>query len=351
MSEGRNLVGVDIGSDSIKVCEVTEGRKGTRVMRRFGIHSLQPQTVVDGHIMNAGAVVEGLQKLFHKSRRRDVAVRLSGHGVIIKKIALPLMSNAELSEQINWEAEQHIPFDLTEVQLDYDVLERHEDRGQMEVLLVAAKKDEVNDLTQLLTEAKLKPRVVDLDAFAVQNCFEAAYGPPPAIETIVLLHVGASVTTINILSNGLTSFTRDITNGGNAVTEELQRALDIDRTQADQLKCQNGDGQAIPPQADKIIRQSMEELAGEVQRSLDFFLATTSTQTIHRIYTSGGTANSPILASAIERRARVPVSLIDPLRAAVPDPKRLDLIALQGRTAQAVVACGLALRKERERRV
>src|SRR5687767_2452890 len=207
MSEGNNLVGVDIGSSSIKVAEIKEGRRGSRSLTRFGYHPLPPQTIVDGHVINSGAVVEGLQKLFHKSKSKEVALRVSGHSVIIKKITMPQMTSAELQEQITWEAEQHIPFALTEVEIDWQVLVQRPEQGQMDVLLVAAKKEEINDLTNLAIEAKLKPRVVDLDAFTVQNAFEMGYGPPPAGQSVVLIHVGASLTTLNILSDGSTAFT------------------------------------------------------------------------------------------------------------------------------------------------
>src|SRR5210317_1595741 len=194
-SEGKNLIGVDIGSSSIKVCEIKEGRRGARTITRFGFHPLPAETIVDGHIINSGAVVEGLEKLFAGSKRRNIALRASSHGVIIKKIAMPLMTSAELQEQINWEAEQHIPFDLEEVHVDYEVLHERTDHGQMDVLLVAAKKEEITDLTNLAMEARLRPMVVDLDAFTVQNVFETAYGAASDDETTVLVHCGAATTT------------------------------------------------------------------------------------------------------------------------------------------------------------
>jgi type IV pilus assembly protein PilM len=348
-SEGKNLVGVDIGSSSIKVAEIKEGRGGKRTLIGFGFHPLPPQTIVDGHVMNSGAVVEGLEKLFDKSKRRDVAMRASGHSVIIKKITMPLMTLAELNEQIGWEAEQHIPFDLAEVQIDYQVLHEREDQRQMDVLLVAAKKEEITDLTNLAIEARLRPRIVDLDAFTVQNCYEVGYGAPAPNETVVLIHVGASLTTINILSDGTTAFTRDIANGGNAITEEIQRQLGIGSEEAEAYKL-GGDGRGIvPKEVPEIIDHVVDGLAGEIQRSLDFFLATTGDREINRIAVSGGTANVQALLDSIGERSRVRVELLDPLLVAAPDPKKVDPLALQGRTAQAAVAIGLALRKERER--
>jgi type IV pilus assembly protein PilM len=347
-SEGKNLVGVDIGTSSIKVCEIKEDRKGSRSLVRFGFHPLPPQTIVDGHIMNAGAIVEGLDRLFHKVKRRDVALRVSGHSVIIKKITRPVMTAAELAEQINWEAEQHIPFELADVQIDYQMIARREDQGQMDVLLVAAKKEEIGDLTNLALEAKLRPRIVDLDAFTVQNCYETAYGAPPADQTIVLLHVGASLTTLNILSRGSTAFTRDVVNGGNAITEEIQRQLGISQEEAEAYKCGSAQG-IVPTEVPQIIKDVVDSLAGEIQRSLDFYLATSGDREIHKVYVSGGTANVQALHDEIADRCQVEVLPLDPLLVAQPDPKTVDPLAMQGRTAQAVVAYGLALRKERER--
>jgi len=347
-SDGRNLVGVDIGSSSIKVAELKEGRKGQRTLVRFGYHPLPAQTVVDGHIMNSGAVVEGLEKLFYRASRRDVALRASGHSVIIKKITMPLMTHGELAEQINWEAEQHIPFDLAEVQIDYQVLHERSDQGQMDVLLVAAKNEEISDLTNLAIEAKLRPKVVDLDAFAVQNVFESGYGVAQPGQTIVLIHVGASLTTVNILADGTTAFTRDIANGGNAITEEIQRQLSIPQEEAEAYKC-GGDGRGIVPrEVPDIINQVVEGLAGEIQRSLDFYLATSGDRDIHHVLVSGGTANVQSLRDAVASRSGVAVELLDPMRVASPDPK-LDPILLAARANQAVVAIGLALRKDRER--
>ncbi|MFT3922368.1 MAG: type IV pilus assembly protein PilM [Myxococcales bacterium] len=348
MSEGKNLIGVDIGSSSIKVCEIKEGRKGARSLVRFGYHPLPSQSIVDGHIMNSAAVIEGLDKLFHKQRRKDVALRISGHSVIIKKVTMPLMTAAELREQVAWEAEQHIPFDVSDVELDYQVLRRRQEEGQMDVLLVAAKKEEIQDLVNLASEAKLKAKVIDLDAFTVQNCFEAGYGAPVKGQTTVLMHVGASLTTINILADGNTAFTRDIANGGNAVTEEIQRQLSISQEEAEAYKCGSGGG-IIPQEVPRIIQEVVLSLAGEIQRSLDFYLATSGDREIARVVMSGGSARLGALQEAISQRCRAPVEVIDPLKAAQLDGKSLGAPELDGRGPAAAVAFGLALRKDKER--
>ena len=203
MAEGKNLVGVDIGSSAIKVCQLKETRKGL-VLVKLGYEPLPPQTIIDGHVMNSGAVVEALSKCFRDAgvKQRDVALGVSGQSVIIRKISVPLMTPAELEEQIQWEAEQHIPFDIKDVQIDYEVLRRRPEAGQMDLLLVAAKRDEINDYAELAREAKLRPVCVDIDAFCLQNIFESTYGVP-SDATIALLNVGASLTSLNIVSKGI----------------------------------------------------------------------------------------------------------------------------------------------------
>ena len=220
----------------------------------------------------------------------------------------------------------------------------------MDVLLVAAKKEEVSDLANLAHEARLRPMVIDLDAFAVQNVYEVGYGVPGPHETIGLIHVGASLTTVNILADGTSAFTRDIANGGDAITGEIQRHLGVSYDEAEAYKL-GGDGRGIVPrEVSDVVDQVVDQLAGEIQRSLDFYLATSGDRQLTRVFVSGGTANVRALLDAIHDRARVPVDVLDPLRVAQA-ASTVDPAELQSHSAQAVVAMGLALRKERERHV
>ena len=255
MSEGKNLVGVDIGSSSIKVCQLKEGRKGYGLVR-LGYAPLPPQTIVDGHVMNSQAVIEGLNRLFAeaKIKQKEVALSISGQAVIIRKITVPMMTAAELDEQIQWEAEQHIPFDIKDVHVDYEVLRRRPEAGQMDLLLVAAKRDEINDYTQIAKSAKLKPLVVDIDAFTVQNLFEMNRGIPPD-QTFAIINVGASLASINIVSRGASAFTRDIANGGNYITEQIQKQLGVPFEQAEEFKCASATGApgSVPALVPQVI--------------------------------------------------------------------------------------------------
>ncbi len=348
MRQGKNLVGVDIGTTSIKVCQLKESRRGLSLVR-FGYAPLQPQVIVDGQVMDTGAVIETLQRLFrdNKIRQRDVAVSVSGQSVIIRKIAVPTMTDEELDEQIQWEAEQHIPFDIKDVQIDHQILRRRPDDGQMDVLLVAAKRDQIDDYAQLARSAKLRPIVCDIDAFTVQNLFEFSRGLNPD-QTVALINVGASLSSLNIVTGGVSAFTREIANGGNSVTEEIQRSLGVSFEQAEAYKCGDGQDGLVPREVVEVIDGSCDAIAAEIQRSLDFFMATSGDTDIARIFVTGGTAYLSALARSIENRSRVPVETWQPTEKINVEPKDVDRSLLERRALQLSVALGLALRKDRE---
>ncbi len=259
-----------------------------------------------------------------------------------------MMTNEELDEQISWEAEQHIPFDIKVMSVDYEVLRRRPEAGQMDLLLVAAKKDEINDYASILREAKLRPLVVDINAFTIQNIFESQLGLPQD-GTIGLLNVGAAVSSLNIVSRGVSAFTREITNAGNAITEEIQKQCGVPYEQAEAYKCGGGPTQIVPQEVHQVINQACDALAGEIQRSLDFYLATSGDNEISRIYVSGGSAYLAPLQKAIEKRARVPVVIFDPL-GNIAVEKTVNEADLRARAAQLVVAIGLSLRTDKEKR-
>ena len=348
MAKSKLALGLDIGSSSVKLVQLKE-KKGGYALQAFGMSRLPPETIVDGALMNSAAVVQAIQELLaeHKVKARDAAIGVRGHSVIIKKISLPRMSQDELDESIQWEAEQYIPFDVKDVNIDTQILTPAADAaGQMDVLLVAAKKDMINDYTSVCAEAGLQAAVVDVDAFAVQNAFETSYDLA-AGETVVLINVGASVSNINILAGGTTTFTRDVTLGGNTFTEEIQKQLNISYDEAEALKV-GGQGETdavVPQEVERVIQGVAEQLAGEIQRSLDFYAATAADNRIARVYLSGGTARIPALFKIIEQRAGVPVEVLNPFKAIEIDHKKFDPMLLTQSAASAAVAVGLALRR------
>jgi len=348
MAKSKLAVGLDIGSSSVKLVQLKE-RKGGFSLAAWGQAPLPPEAIVDGALMNSSAIVDAVRQLANEQRikTKEVAIGVRGHSVIIKKIQLPRMGQEELDESIQWEAEQYIPFDVKDVNIDTEILTPAGDAaGQMDVLLVAAKKDMINDYTSVCAEAGLTVTVVDVDAFAVQNAWEANYEPAPG-ETVVLINVGAAVSNINIIANGITTFTRDITMGGNAFTEEIQKQLNISYDEAEALKV-GGQGETdavVPQEVERVIQGVADQMAGEIQRSLDFYAATDSVNRIARVFLSGGTARIPALFKVIEARAGVPVELLNPFKTIDIDHKRFDAAAMQNAAPAAAVAVGLALRR------
>ncbi len=342
----KHCIGLDIGSSSVKLVQVKEAKKGLLLVN-FGIEPLPPQSIVDGAIMNHGAIVDAIRSVYERLhvRGKDVAIAIAGHSIIIKKIAMPPMDGDTLEEQIGWEADHHVPFDKEDVELDYEVLREDDGSGNMEVLLVAAKKDIVHDYAAVARDAQLNPVVVDVAAFAVQNAFEHAYG---ALEgrSVALVNVGASISTLSVVQDGITTFTRDMTIGGNAFTEEIQKRLSVGYEEAEAIKVgARPPAGATPGEVERIIAQVADLIAGELQRSIDFFLATTSGAEIERIYMSGGVAQVQALRQAIARRSHLEVEVVDPFRNVGIDESRFDMPYLRANAPMATVAVGLALRK------
>ncbi len=352
MFEGTHLVGLDLGSSSVKAVQLRPHKQGYE-LHRFGFEPLPPQSIVDRHVMNSAAVRDSIQALFAKAqiRQKEVAIAVSGASVIIKKITLPMMDRDELAEQIPWEAEQHIPFNIHDVDVDHQVLQVRPDQRQMDILLVAAKKEDVAQYVALVDEIGLKAVVVDICAFAIQNAFEANYGIGEG--TVALVDVGATLTTINIVANGVTMFTRDISHGSQFITEEIQRRMQVDFATAEAYKVgaeAPGGTDVVPHEAIAVIRQSLDSLAGEIQRTLDFYLKTADVKVIDRLYVSGGTARNGGLLEAVQGRTGTPVERFDPLRRVHADARHLDVEWLRSMAPHIVVALGLGLRKGREKR-
>src|SRR5436190_20238751 len=230
----KSMVGVDIGSSSVKAVEL-RGRGGDFQLLGLGYEGLQPDSVVDGQIMELNAVSTAIGSIFneHKIKTTKVAAGVNGHSVIVKNIVVPQMTQDELQESFAWHAEEHIPFDISDVNLDYHVTGSSEDA--INVLLAACKRDKIANLKQTIQLAGKQPVVIDVDAFALQNCFELNYDPQPA-EVVALLNIGASTTNINILNGNRSVFTRDASFGGNQYTSLLQKERGLTFEQAEQVK-------------------------------------------------------------------------------------------------------------------
>jgi type IV pilus assembly protein PilM len=348
----KTVVGLDIGSSAVKAVELKAAAKGAYKVVAFASEPIPPDTIVDGAIVDGVAVADAIKRLFDTKRfkARDVVVSLSGNAVIVKKIALPVMTEAELDESIHWEAEQYIPFDIQDVNLDYQILEAAPGEGgkqTMDVLLVAAKRDKIAEYTGAIAQAGKNPVVVDIDAFAVQNCYEVNYGLDGGVT--VLLNVGASAINVNIIAGEQSLFTRDISLGGNAFTDAVQREFGLAFDVAEQAKKgQPVDGVAFDD-VRPVLRTMSEAVVLEIQKTFDFFKATTSQDRIDRIVLCGGGSRVDGLTEALEERFGAPVEYLDPFKTVGFDAARLGLPPAAELAPTAAVAVGLALRTAGDR--
>ncbi len=350
--KAKAVVGLDIGSSAVKAVELKAVAKGYKVAA-YACEAVPPDSIVDGAIIDAGAVAGAIRRMFdgNKSfKTTDVCASLSGNAVIVKKITLPVMTESELSESIYWEAEQYIPFDVQDVNLDYQILDPGtgpDSRGSMEVLLVAAKKEKIGDYTGVIAQAGRTPIIVDVDAFALQNAYEVNYGLS-APQVVVLLNAGASAVNINILYGDQSVFTRDISMGGNAYTEAVQKELDLPFESAEQLKKGIPVDGATFEDAQPVLRAVTDNLLLEIQKTFDFYRASAATDHIDRIVVSGGASRVEGFREMLHERFACPVEEFDPFRAVDWDAKKLGGDPADV-AATAAVAVGLALRRVGDR--
>jgi len=341
----KQVVGCDVGSSAIKVVELKSLKDGEFQLQVAAIAELSPEAIVDGAIMDSSLVVEAVSRLISENgvKNQSFGGSLSGHSVIIKKIQLPTMELDELAESIQWEAEQYIPFDINDVNLDYEVLDEGVGQENMEVLLVAVKNDRIADYTSVIVQAGRQPVLIDVDVFAVQNAFEINYGVPA--ETTALINIGASVTNISVMSEGMSVFWRDVAFGGNQYTEAIQRELSLPHEDAERLKLGERIGEHSLQQVLGVINSVSEDLAAEIDKTINFFLATSSqVDKIERMVLSGGAARTVNLDEVIKERFQVDVEILNPFRNIRYNETDFDPEWLSRHASAMAVAVGLAVR-------
>ena len=337
------IVGLDIGSSAVKLVEI-ETRGDSMRLLRHGVAELLPDAIVDGEVMDRQLVVETIQNLFEQTgtKTRRVVTAMSGRGVIVKKIAMDRMSREDASEAIVWEAEKHVPYDINDVSVDFEILDTDLGPKQMQVLLVAAKRDAVSAHAELVREAGLEPAVVDVAAFAVQNAIERNYELAPE-EFAALVNIGAESTNLNVVHAGMPSFTQDLPSGTGKMTEDLQRRSGLSREDAAAL-LMRPEGDAAE-QVAAVVGAYAEEVTAAIDRSLAYLKTAESVEKIHRLLLSGGGARIPGVADAFmrARRGDYAVEVADPLRRIDCEGHGDELRAVAPMLA---VGVGLALRKD-----
>lgn len=342
LAKARRVVGLDIGSSALKAIELKQAKDGFELLS-LGVEFLPPETIVDGTIRNADALSGAISRLFEEQKigARDVATSVSGHSVIIKQLAAPALDGPDLYHWVQSVASQHIPFELSDVDLSYHPFQTDNGDSTRPLLLVAAKKETVRSQAEAIRKAGRNLVVIDVDSFALANCYEANYEPAPE-ERVALVNIGAGLTNISVLRGTIPVFTRDVSVGGSQYTEALMREFDLDYDQAEQVK--RGEGDSAPLQQATQVLQSFLELAVvEIRRTFDFYRAS-SGEPINRLLLAGGCSRVARLGELLAQELSVPVEPIDPFRRIGIGSERFDEDRVRELAPQLAVGVGLALR-------
>jgi type IV pilus assembly protein PilM len=343
-SKKTEVIGIDIGSSSVKLVQLKD-LKGSYQLLNAGIVPLPPEAIVDNTIMDNAAIVNAVKSLVTSLgvKVKDVACSISGNSVIIRKIVLPVMPAEELEDQITWEAEQYIPFDINDVNMDFQILSPDSiDPSKMVVLLVASKRDIINDYFAVFNEAGLSLSVVDVDSFAVQNAFEINHDAG-AEDVFALINIGASVMNINVVREGISLFTRDVQMGGNLYTEEIQKHLGVSGSEAESMKILAVE--ANNSELLDVLGKVNETITQEIRRSLDFYNSTASDDRITKVFVSGGSSKGYNFIESVNDKIGIPVELINPFAKLQYNEKDFDPEYLQEIGPLMAVTVGLAIRR------
>jgi type IV pilus assembly protein PilM len=352
----NQVIGLDIGSHSIKLAEIEESKRG-RILRNFGMVGLPPDAIVEGAIKEMEIVSSAIGNLFKnlKVKNKNVATSISGFSVIVKKITVSSQAESELESTIQDEAEQYIPFDINEVNLDFDILSQtqpsegsekeggKESSERMEVMLVAAKKDIIDDYVSLLQLAGLNPAVLDVDAFALQNAFDISAEKPEGCYALV--NVGAEELGINAVKDGVSLFARDSSYGGSQISESIMSKFNVGFEEAEKMKLGGAKlGAKERGAMEEIFTSVITEWVQEIKRALDFVASTYSEETIEQIFVTGGSCRVPGFQKYLKMETDIPVAELNPFANLIIDEKVFDPKYLKHVAPQGAVAVGLALR-------
>jgi type IV pilus assembly protein PilM len=338
----ETAVGLSIGSSSIKLVELKKAGKIWKLLH-FGIVQLPEDVIVNREIVNQIAVVESLKTLVNqlKLKTRNVCTSLSGTSVIIKRMTLEVPNKRDIQDQVFWEAEQYLPFDVSEVVMDYQVLSRSKD-NKTDVLLVAVKNSVLDAYTSSIEDAGLRPKIVDVDFFALQNLFEANYPVNPS-EAVVIADIGATSLKIAVVHGGIPVFTKDASIGGRNLTAEIQKNLNLSFADAEALKV-GGQANGMPQEVSDLMHIMAENLATEIKRALDFYNASSSGAPVSSVLLTGGGAKIPELSRIVEEATGLPSQLANPFNSISYDPSVFTQDYISAIAPIACVPIGLALR-------
>lgn len=341
---GKSAIGLDIGSGYLKIVQLKD-TKGGYELELFDMLSLPPELIVDGSIIDSLRLVDSLKELARKAKikSKDVVISLASHSsVIIKRVALPNMSEEELYESLKFEAEQYIPFDIEDVNLDFQILGPKEEPGQMDVILVAVKRDIIDEYLSVIKESGFNCRIVDINSFALENIYEVNYEIESG-KNVVLVNIGASTINMNILKGGTSVFTRDSAVGSNLHTEVLQREFNLTYDVAERLKRGETVENVSPQDAFSVMELASEEIIGEVNRSLEYFH-----EEINEVVLSGGGALVKDFPKLLAEKIGVETKIMQPFKN-IKIPRKFDMTYIEEVAPILSIAAGLALRRPADR--
>jgi len=341
----NRLVGLDIGSRTLKLAQIIDSKAGS-TLKNFSTIDIEPGLIEEGSVRDPEAVSRYIRELFKSTKLKDknVAISIGGYSVIVKKINVQTMTEDELHETIHFEAEQYIPFDISEVNLDFQILgESEHNPNQMNVLLVAAKKEMISEYTNLMKMAKLHPRIIDVDAFALQNIFNLNYSLED--ENIALIDIGASKTSLNILKNNVSEFMRDVSLGCEQINDKIASTVGCTIEETEAIKLGEESDLISAKDLKEIVESVVTDWCIEIKRALDFFYSTYPEEQIGRIVLSGGGANIKKFLELLAAETSAEVEVINPFQNFIVDSNRFDSSYLERIAPQAAICMGLAARK------
>ncbi|HKK72401.1 MAG TPA: type IV pilus assembly protein PilM [Candidatus Krumholzibacteria bacterium] len=342
----KSTVALDIGSSVVKCLRVDHSSENPLVTH-FAMVDLVPEAIVDGEIMDRDMVVEAVRECIGRAGvpETQVVSAIGGRSVIVKKILMDKMAAADAQEAILWEAEQHVPFDIDDISLDFQIVKDDVGADQMEILLVAARRDTIQSHAELLREADLNPVIVDVHSFALQNCYEEITGGPSE-EVVGLLNVGSETTNVAIVQNGVPYFTRDLTVGTNRLVEEFQKRFGMNDDDARQAVANPTAQEDLTAEALlDAVTDVADEISTGVERSLSFLRTSGDAETIDRLVLSGGGGSFPGLADYLKERHEIDVDVSDPLGSIEYDPEIFEDADVERVSPLLTVGLGLGLRK------
>ena len=341
----KKVLGLDIGSSQTKIVELSAGKN--KKLLNFGVSKVLPDAIVEGEIIDREAVLDSIRTLIETKgfSTKDVVLGIAGRDVIIKRITMDRMSEADTREQIKWEAEQYVPFDINEVTLDFDVVNPNFGENQQEVILVAAKNELINNMTSLVKDLNLTPIIIDTTAFSIQHVYEHNYEVVPD-EIVCLMHLGAGMTVINVIKGGSSLSARDVYYGVNAYISNLQKEVGFNYEDAANAAKGTVPVGVSPDSIQGVFESFVSDLGTHIERSLQFLSTVTGEEKVSRMYLSGGGSSIPNLLDYLKRRFGIPIEILNPFKNIVYDPNIFVPMGADVTGPILAQAIGLALRGE-----